>query len=233
MGSNPTSSAKPLNSLLALREQSILPEQIAPFHLGAFLASFIHPLRSRDFVFTLLSRLLIFFTFTMIGSYLLFYVREILHAPSIVAAHGVFVYQLISTVMLLIVAPLTGYLFHRFHRIKPFVCVGALLMALGTFVIALLPSWTMLFSASTIFGCGFGLYLGVDIILAVKVLPNQANRGKDLGVIYTSIFLPLIATPIIGAGILNSFQNFALLFTVAGISSLLAALLILPIETVH
>jgi MFS family permease len=220
--------------LLALREQSLPQEQVAPFHLGTFLASFAHPLRSHDFAYTLASRLLVFFTFTMIGSYLLFYLRASLHASATLAAHGVFTYQLISTAMLIIIAPLTGYFSHRFHCIKPFAATGALVMALSMLMIVLFPSWKALYGAGAIFGCGFGSFLGVDIALAVQVLPNDANRGKDLGIIYTSIFLPLIVTPILGAFILNSFHNnFALLFSSAALSSVLAALLIFPIKSVR
>jgi MFS family permease len=221
--------------LTVLREHPLNRSQATPFHLGTFFTSFVHPFQSsRDFTYTLFSRLLIFLTFTITGSYLLFYVRSVLHASITVAAHGVTAYQLISTIVLIIVALLAGYFSQRFDRLKPFVCVGALLMALSMFVIILFPTWSALFSAAVLFGGGFGLYLGVDIALAVRVLPNTANGGKDLGIIYTAIFFPLLVTPILGASILNSSANaFALLFTVAAVSSLVAAMLILPIKSVR
>jgi hypothetical protein len=99
--------------------------------------------------------------------------------------------------------------------------------------IVLFPTWSALYTAAALFGTGFGLYLGIDIALAVRVLPNAQSRGKDLGIMYTSIFLPLIVTPLLGASILNSFaNNFSLLFTTAAIASLLAAGCILPIRSV-
>jgi MFS family permease len=220
--------------LLVLQEQPLSREQVAPFHLLKFLASFVHPLGSKDFTYTLVSRLLVFFTFTMIGQYLLFYMtRGSLHVSAPTAAHRVFLYQLISTLLLLVIAPLTGYLYKRFDKMKLFAYAGALLMALSSLIIALLPIWVALYAAATLFGCGFGLYLGIDIALAIRVLPNAEHRGKDLGIIYTSIFLPLIVTPIVGAILLNSFhQNFALLFGCAALSSALAAGLIFPIQSI-
>jgi MFS family permease len=220
--------------LLVLREQPLQRSLLTPFHLRTFFASFVHPLQSPDFVFTLLSRLLVFLCYTLLGSYLFFYLRSIFHLPVALAARGVTTYQLISTAVLIVIALLTGYFSQRFDRLKPFVFVGAVLMALGVFIIVVFPTWSALFIAAALFGGGFGLYLGVDIALAVRVLPSDLSRGKDLGIIYTAIFFPLIVTPIIGAFILNSFaNNFELLFMVAAISSLLAAVLILPIKSVR
>jgi MFS family permease len=222
--------------LLVLREPSHLHEKAnqKPFNLGSFLVGFVHPLTSADFVFTLVSRLLVFFSFTMLGSYTLFYLLADLHVTKVVAAHGVTTYQLISTSVLLVVAVIAGMLSHRIKRLKPFVIVGAILMAIGLFIIVSVHTWTALFTAGAIFGCGFGSYLGVDIALAVRVLPRAEDRGKDLGIIYTAIFLPLIVTPLIGAFILNTFHNnYSMLFSVAAVASILAALFILPIKSVR
>jgi MFS family permease len=219
--------------LLVLRERPLLRSQVAPFRWRAFVASFLHPLHTPDFTWTLLSRLLVFLCYTLLGSYLLFYMRAVLHASVPVAGRGITTYQLISTTVVILAALLAGYLSQRFNRLKPFVCTGALVMALSVFAIVLFPTWSALYTAAALFGTGFGLYLGIDIALAVRVLPSAQSRGKDLGIMYTSIFLPLIVTPLLGASILNSFaNNFSLLFTTAAIASLLAAGCILPIRSV-
>jgi MFS family permease len=220
--------------LLVLRERPVERSQVAPFHLRQFVANFVQPLHSRDFVLTLCSRLLVFLSYTLLGSYLLFYLRDVFHASLAVAARGVTIYQLISTGVLIMAALLAGYVSPRVDRLKPFVCVGAVLMALGVFVLVLFPTWFALFLAAALFGGGMGLYLGVDIALVVRVLPNEGSQGKDVGIMYTAIFLPLIVTPILGASILTRFAHaFALLFVVAAVSSLLAAVLIVPIKSVQ
>ena len=43
--------------LLVLREQPLQRSLLTPFHLRTFFASFVHPLQSPDFIFTLLSPL--------------------------------------------------------------------------------------------------------------------------------------------------------------------------------
>ena len=87
--------------------------------------------------------------------------------------------------------------------------------------------------AAAIFGAGFGLYLGVDMRLVVRVLPSDEGRGKDLGIMYGAIYVPLILSPVIGGGVLwFSPGNFALLFLLAAGASVLSALLIVPIRSV-
>lgn len=217
-----------------LREPPLARETVSPFQVRAFLAGFLRPLTSRDFVFTLLSRLMVFLAFTLLGSYLLFYLRVGLHVPIESAARGVTLFQLISTAVLIGAALLASVLSRRLHRLKPFVILGALLMAAGVETLVVGSTWTALWAGAALFGAGFGSYLGIDIALAVRVLPRAAESGKDLGIIYTAIFLPLMITPILGAFILNVFQeNFAALFSVATIASVCAALLILPIRSVR
>lgn len=220
--------------LLVLRERPLSREAVTPFRAGAFLASFVRPLTARDFVFTLASRLMAFLAFTLLGSYLLFYLRGGLYLSVERAAQGVATFQLLSTGVLLGTALLTGYLSRVLGRLKPFVVVGTLLMGLALLLLAHNQTRNGLWLVAALFGAGFGSFLGVDIALAVRVLPSETERGKDLGIISTAIFFPLILTPVIGAVILNTFhQNFALLFTVAALASVLAALLILPVRSVR
>lgn len=75
--------------------------------------------------------------------------------------------------------------------------------------------------------------LTLHIALAIRVLPKATDRGKDLGLVSTAIFLPLIVSPILGASILNTVHSFAVLFLLAALASLLAAVCILPIRSVR
>ena len=126
--------------LSVLREQPHPREAVPLFRLKSFLTSFLHPLASRDFVYTLGSRLLVFLSFTMLGAFLLFYLQGVFHVSAAVAAHTLTTFQVISTLLLAVVALLTGYLAHRLNRLKPFVIIGALLMALGLGVLVVFPA---------------------------------------------------------------------------------------------
>jgi MFS family permease len=220
--------------LLMFRDRPVTRNSVPAFQPGPFLASFVRPLRSSNFVYTLISRCLVFLSFQILGAYTLFYLRGVLHFTAPAAASGVATFQLISTGTLLIAALLAGGFSGRGRlagRIKPFVITGALLMAVGLLIIAGVHVWTVMLLSAVVFGAGFGIYLAVDMALAIRVLPTTTDNGKDLAIINTAIFLPLIISPIIGAFILNlSHNNFSLLFTIAALSSVVAAALILPIR---
>ncbi len=223
--------------LLFFRDRPVIRDSVGAFQFGQFLTGFVRPLRSGDFVYTLISRCLVFLSFQILGAFTLFYLRGVLHFSSPAAASGVATFQLISTGTLLVAALAVGGLSGRGRstgRIKPFVIVGALLMAVGLFVIAFVHVWTVMLLSAILFGAGFGIYLAVDMALAIRVLPTTTDNGKDLAIINTAIFLPLIVSPIIGAFILNlSHNNFTLLFAIAALSSVAAAGLILPIRRVR
>jgi len=219
--------------LLVLREQPIARQDVPPFRWRAFFVGFFQPLGARDFTCTLLSRCLVFLSFTILGAYLFFYLNQGFHLSASVAAQEVTAFQLISTGMLVVSALVASFVTHRLHCLKPVVIMGAFLMASGLLLLVLFPSWSAMFIAAIIFGYGFGEYLGVDITVAVRVLSNAQDHGRDLGLMYSAIFLPLIISPVIGAFILNTFHSFAMLFFIAALSSVLAALLIIPIKAVQ
>jgi MFS family permease len=220
--------------LLIFREQPAKHETVPSFHLGRFLASFLHPLRSRDFLYTLVSRCFAYLSFTMVSAYLLFSLRTVFHLTVPAASAELTSFQVLSTVTLLVVAISAGLLSQRVNRLKPFVIIGSLLMASGLVVIAFAPILPVLHNAAILFGGGFGLYLGIDINLAVRVLPSNRTRGKDLGMMYAAIFLPVILSTLIGGPALNmSHNNFALIFVIAACSSVVSAVLIVPIKSVR
>ncbi|HZO72740.1 MAG TPA: MFS transporter [Ktedonobacteraceae bacterium] len=219
--------------LLVLRERPLSRSEVTPATRRAFLAGFVQPLGSRDFACTFLSRALVFLSFTVLGSYLFFYLSQGLHLPVAVAAQVVTTFQGLSTLSLILVAVLAGMLAQRFQRLKPCIITGALVMAGSLLLMVAVPTWSALLVAAVLFGGGFGAVLGVDIALAIRVLPKEAERGKDLGLISTAIFLPLIASPLIGALILTTLHSFAALFLVAALASVLAAVFIVPIRAVR
>lgn len=219
--------------LLTVREQPVRPAEIAPFYWRSFLGGFFRPLAARDFTYTFMSRACVFLSFTLLGAYLFFYVSQGLHLSVAVAAQAVTTFQVLSTGALVIFAWLAGMLAHRFQRLKPCLVTGALVMATGILLLVIIPTWHALLVAAILFGGGFGAVLGVDIALAIRVLPKATDRGKDLGLITTAIFLPLIVSPIIGAVVLNTMHSFAILFLVAAASSVLGAGCIVPIRSVR
>ncbi len=222
--------------LLIVREdQKHSQEALPPFHLGSFLIGFARPLLVPDFRYTFLSRFLAYMAFTILGNYTLYYLLDRLFLPLPVAAGRLTIFQLLSTGVLFVASVLAGWLVQKRWRgrLKPVVIAGAGWMALGLFLMAFVPLWGALLVAAAIFGCGFGAYLGVDVTLALAVLPTTKDRGKDLGLMYTAIFWALTLSPVAGAIFLDGLHSHQMLFAFAGVASLLAALQILPIKSVQ
>lgn len=221
--------------LFILRDPPVSPEEVPPpMRLGSFLSSFVQPLRSKDFGLTFASRCCAYLAFAILGAYLLFYIRDVLHGAVPVAAVHVANFQLLSVVTLLIFALVAGWLSKRVGQLKPFIMIGTGLMALSLIVMAAVPTWGVLLVAAIIIGAGFGLFVGVDIALAIRVLPSKQARGKDLGLMYDAVYLSLIVSPLIGGGVLTLFHNnFVLLFAIAAFASMLSGILIVPIRSVR
>jgi hypothetical protein len=83
-------------------------------------------------------------------------------------------------------------------------------------------------------GLGFGVYTAVDFALVVDVLPDSDNAAKDLGVLNIAGALPFPLGPGIAPAIL-AFGNgsYGVLYAVAGVWAILAAVAILPVQGVR
>ncbi len=218
--------------LIVLRDPALPRGIMPPFRLAPFLAGFwLSPRKYPDFGYTWLSRCLIFLGYTILISYIFYYLQDVIHYQG--ADKGVTIFQVIATGTLILAAIIGGILAEKVQRLKPFVSGGAAVMMVALLLIALVPTWPIMLVAAVVLGIGFGVYLAVDIALAVRILPTASNRGKDLGIINTAIFLPLILSPLIGSTILNLFHSYTTLFVIAAVCFLLASVLILPIKSVR
>ena len=72
----------------------------------------------------------------------------------------------------------------------------------------------------------------VDQALATQVLPDPADRGKDLGIMNIATAVPQAAAPLLGALVVAALGGFAGLFVLSALAAVLGAIAILPIKTV-
>ncbi len=126
-----------------------------------------------------------------------------------------------------------GIVSDKLQRRKPFVIVASLLIAVGLLIVSLFPTWSAVLVAAIILGIGVGTYLAVDLALATQILPTEEDRGKDLGIMNTAIFLPMVIAPGIAALALDVFQSYRALYLILAIATACSALLILPIKKVR
>ena len=220
---------------LRVRDQSV-PASPIPFRLVDMPRSlWLSPRRYPDFALTWLARCLIFLASTTVVNYMYYYLQDKVRLPqthAIPVAQGVQIFYTLYVLSLLVASLIMGRLSDRLQRRKPFVIGASGLMAIGMALFACFPSWQMVLVATVILGLGFGTYLSVDLALASQLLPEAKQHGKDIGLINTAIFLPMLIAPLLAGVTLGHEHGYTVLFGLIALGTVLAAGLILPIRQV-
>jgi MFS family permease len=166
-----------------------------------------------------------------------YFLQDALHYsrlfPGQSTAQGVQTFFAINVGSIIVASLIAGLLSDKLERRKVFTIVSSLIMMVGFLLFAFFPTWSMVLIATVLLGIGYGIFLAVGLALASQVLPTAIDRGKDIGLINTTLFLPMILSPIFAGITLNALHSYLVLFLLLAVASLIAALLILPIKTVR
>ncbi len=166
-----------LVTLLLSQESSSLDQPRAP--LGDMLREIFSVELSahRDYVLLIVSRLLFLVGVYGIQSFAQYFIRDTLQTDDPVKLTG----DLMATIVLTLIAfsILAGFLSDRFGR-KPMHVVAAILVAVGSLLMATATSaWGVLVFGSVV-GAGIGIFLSVNWALANDLAP-AVDAGKFLG----------------------------------------------------
>ncbi|GCE17326.1 MFS transporter [Dictyobacter kobayashii] len=223
--------------LLVTREEPLAKDALPPFSWKEFFTSFFSPLKSADYRYTWIARFLVILAQTVLVEFILYYLQDVIHYdrlfPGQTADQGVAMFQGIETLALIVSTIVSGIISDKLQRRKPFVIAASLIMTVALFLIAFVPSWPVVLAVAVIFGIGFGTYLSSDIALATQVLPKAQSQGKDLGLITAANILPELLFPLIAAIAFSLFNGYPAAFAIAGIATLLGAVIIIPIKSVR
>ncbi len=224
---------------LVIRDKPITAEQRPATFPNVLSGGFwIDPRRHPDFALAWGGRFLVQVGMTLVQGYMLYYLVDVVHYAGLFrggrAEQGLAILTGISSVSFVSVSLLTGYLSDRLRRRKPFVMIGAAVLATATASFALAPSWPAMVIAYVFHGFGAGLYYAVDVALLTQVLPSARDIGKDLGIVNLSNTMPQILAPVVAAWLLGTAHaDFRVLFLLASASSAVGALIVLPIRGVR
>jgi MFS family permease len=210
-----------------------LTRRPAPFSVREFLGSFwVNPKAHPNFGWAWMTRFLALFGTAIPQTYLVYFLPARLGtSPDHVAGQAAALIT-ISSVCTLAMAGLGGWISDRTGRRKPFVIGAAVLIGIGLFLLATAPTFAALAVAEVVFGLGNGLFLAVDLALITQVLPDPDTVGKDLGVINIANALPQSLAPALAPAVLLM-GGYTLLFTVAAVSLVIAAVLVTRIKGVR
>lgn len=218
---------------LVFINDAVLPRDQRPkFTPGAVIRGmWVSPRKHPDFAWTLTSRILINLG-NALGTTLLFYFLQ--DGLKLADPEGdLIMLTLVYMVFVILASLLLGRLSDAMGRRKPFVAIAAVLQATAALLLALAPDFTVAIVAAGLLGLGYGCFLSVDQALATQVLPDAADRGKDLGVMNIASAVPQALAPLLGAYVVVALGGFTGLFLLAGLVALLGAATITPIRSVQ
>lgn len=193
----------------------------------------VSPRRHPDFAWTLTGRILVNVGNALGTGLLLYFLEFGLHLSASAANDALLELVLVYMVFIVVASLVGGRLSDRIGRRKPFVIVAAILQAIAATLLGLVPVFGVALVGGALLGLGYGSFLAVDQALATQVLPDPADRGKDLGIMNIATAVPQALAPLVGALVVVGLGGFVTLFLLAGLATILGALAILPIRSVR
>ncbi len=199
---------------------------------GPLLRGFvINPRRHPDFGWAWLTRFLMNLGNAIALLYLLYFLDDAVGLDD--PEGGVFILTVLYALALAGTVVLAGAWSDRAGSRRAFVAVSGSVMAAASVLLAVWPTWPGAVVAALVLGVGFGAYTAVDFALVTQVLPADADRGKDLGLVNIANTLPQVLAPAIAAPVVRSLGGYPVLYSVAAAVGLLGAVLVFRIRSVR
>ncbi|MGW1509372.1 MFS transporter [Streptomyces sp. NPDC002394] len=217
----------------ALRQsEPALPRELRPaFDARAFARSFwVSPRLHPDFGWAWLTRFLINLGNALGTLYLFYFLADAVRYGD--PGTGVLVLTAVYTLCAALTAVPVGVLSDRAGRRKGFVVLCSLVMAAAALLLALVHTWPSALVAAAVLGAGYGVYLAVDQALVTQVLPEAADRAKDLGVINIANSGPQVLAPALAAPVIAHLGGYTGLYATAALVILAGGLLVVRIRGV-
>ena len=213
------------------RRDMVLDRRERPvFSWRSFLAGFwIDPRRYPDLGWAWMARFAFNLAYAVGTLYLLYYLGDIVGRPD--PASDVVKMTAVNVGAMIFVMIPAGILSDRLGRRRIFVIVAGLILASGMAMLAAGPGWGGALIAAGVVGAGFGVYTAVEFALITQILPSDADRGRDLGVLNIANSLPQVLAPAV-AGLIVSFAGYPALYALAAVAALSGAFLIQRIKGV-
>jgi MFS family permease len=200
--------------------------------LREFASTFyVSPRKSPDFAWAFASRFMFVLAYAFLTTYQVYYLLDKIGSAEAEVPHQIFLGTLVQSAVVVAASLLGGRLSDRTGRRKVFVLTASVVYGLAMFVLAVASDFNGFLVGMAIGGLGFGVYVAVDLALAVDVLPDKDNAAKDLGVFNIAGTLPFSVAPGIAPAILAiGGGSYGVLYAVAGVCAIIGAVAILPVK---
>lgn len=161
---------------------------------------------------------------------LLFFLLYGVGSPAASAEDDLLLLIVIYTVFVVAASLIAGAVSDRTGRRKSIVIIAALIQALSAVMILISPTFVGTAIAAGVMGIGYGSYMAVSLALATDLLPRVEYHARDLGVVNVSANLGQLLGPLLGAALVAWVGGFWLLFLIAGILSVLGAVMTIAVN---
>jgi MFS family permease len=163
--------------------------------------------------------------------YLLYYLSDEVGVDD--AATWVLIVTVVNVLFAGIFGFAGGVLSDRWEKRRVFVAAGAVVLAVGTVLMALVPVVPVVLVASVLVGVGWGAYIAVDMAVLTHVLPDPETRATMLGVANVAGTLPQMLAPVLAAPIVTALGGYRTLYLVTAGFALLALALLPRLRAIH
>ena len=87
--------------------------------------------------------------------------------------------------------------------------------------------------AGVLLGAGYGAYTSVDQALVTQVLPDARTVAAELGVMNVAVVAPQALAPLLAGLVIAELGGYPVLFTAAGLATVLGAVTVGRIRSVR
>ncbi|MEH7491275.1 MFS transporter [Neobacillus niacini] len=126
---------------------------------------------------------------------------------------------------------LGGMLSDKVKKQKPFLYGCSVIILIGLFILAFVPTLTAVMIAGVILGIGLGAFSSVDMALVTRILPNKEDAAKDFGLMNVANALPQSIVPAI-APLLLGIGGWVFFFLSLSVCVVLAMFALRPLPEV-
>jgi len=199
-----------------------------------FLVGFTIALRTRNFFWVWVARILLTFGYAVSTALSLYmmqsYIRPALSAQEATQTAGLL--ALAGVPFMIIALFVAGKLSDKLQKRRVFVVFSSVLMAVSMLIPIVSPTLPALFLQAIVGGIAFGAYLPVDQALFIDVLPDQRAAGRDLGVAALGSNLGQALGPALAGAVVALTGAYLGVWIAAFVLVLFAAVAVLPLKGV-
>lgn len=154
--------------------------------------------RRGDLVIASCARLLVQVSAVVLQLYLLYYFESVSGpvAPDVLVARIGHLLTL-SFLLPLPIVMIVGRLSDRIDRRKPFLLAAAIVAAIGPAGMAFADTWAEGAVFFMLYAVGAGVFLPLQNVFSMQLLPDPRRRGRDLGLLNLTNTLPSLVGPLL------------------------------------